>query len=85
MLSIGEMENAVRENLILVFDDMDQTHVVQPSLDLPAVMAGRDMASVRDLDRPIVHLQSLYLSRKNLKNNNNVPSVFLFIRIYKGV
>ena len=71
-MSIGEMENAVGENLSLVFDDMDHTHIVLHHL--PAVVVIRDMAPVGDpesrvrvLDRAIVHLKSLNLSRKNLQ------------------
>ena len=62
MSTISEMENAVGEDLSLVFDDMDPTHVVPHHL--PAVVALRDVASVRDLNSWTV--QSLNLSRKNL-------------------
>ena len=49
VMSPGQMENAVRENLGLIFDDMDRTLV--PQKHLPAVMRGRYLAFVGALER----------------------------------
>ena len=66
MLSPGEMENAVGENLSLIFDDMDHTHVALHHL--PTVVGGRDLALAWAPEHALVHLNSLHFSWENLKN-----------------
>ena len=61
----GEMENAVGENLGLIFDDVDHTHVALKHL--PTIMGGRDLALAWTPEHPMVHLHSLHLSWENLK------------------
>ena len=62
-----QMENAVRENLDLIFDDMDRTLV--PQKHLPAVVRGRHLASVGRVRTGTVHLKSLHFSRKDLQTS----------------
>ena len=72
-LSPSEMENAVWENLSLIFDDMDHTHVALQHL--PTVMSGRDLALAGAPEHPLVHLHSLHLSWKNLQTLELIFSV----------
>ena len=70
VMSPGQMENAVWENLGLIFDDMDRTLV--PQKHLPAVMRGRHLASAGAQEREhaaTVYLKSLHFSRKNLQTS----------------
>jgi D-arabinose 1-dehydrogenase-like Zn-dependent alcohol dehydrogenase len=62
-LSPGEVENAVGENLSLIFDNMDHTHVALQHL--PTVMSGGELALAGTPEHPMVHLHSLNLSWKN--------------------
>ena len=65
MLSPGEMENAVGENLSLIFDNMDHTHVALHHLS--TVMGSRDVALAGAPEHPLVHLHSLHISWKDLQ------------------
>ena len=69
---ISEMENAVGENLSLIFDDMDPPHVVPHQL--PAVVPVRDV-----LDHAMASVvQYLNLSRKNLQKLTTMFLEFSF-------
>ena len=65
MLSPGEMENAVWEDLSLIFDNMDYAHVALHHL--PTVMGSRDAALAGAPEPALVHLHSLHLPGKNLQ------------------